>query len=168
MNHLFEFLHRRDIAYQRVDHPAVMTVAEAERLVPAMPGAKAKNLFLRETRSDRFLLVVVPYHRRVDLAALAAALSAGKLSFGSPEQMLDCLGITPGAVSLLALVHDSHHRIALVVDRTLWDADGIQCHPLFNTATLSLDRAGVRRFLQATGHVPLVLDVPSRDATPGV
>jgi Ala-tRNA(Pro) deacylase len=163
---LGEFLQRHAIEGHRVEHPAVMTVAEAAMWVPEMPGAKAKNLFLREGRTERFLLVVVPYEKRVELAALGRALGRGKLSFGSPEQLLEVLGITPGAVSLLALQNDRPHRAALVIDRMLWQADGLQCHPLVNTATVSLDAAALRRVLQATGHVPEVLDVPARDASP--
>jgi hypothetical protein len=34
---------------ERVEHPAVMTVEESERLVP-LPGAKTKNLFLRDKK----------------------------------------------------------------------------------------------------------------------
>lgn len=39
------FLRRHGIAFERCDHPAVFTTAEAEKLVPPMGGARAKNLF---------------------------------------------------------------------------------------------------------------------------
>jgi Ala-tRNA(Pro) deacylase len=159
---LFALLRDRGIPYGRCDHPPVFTTAEAERLVPPLPGAKAKNLFLRAAPSGRRLLVVVPYAKRVDLGGLAQALGARKLAFASADELLACLGITPGAVSLLALVHDAAHAVDVVIDEALWHADGLQCHPLVNTSTLSLSADGVRRFLAATGHVPRVLDVPSR------
>jgi len=162
MNSLDEFLHRHAIEAARVEHPAVMTAAEAAQHVPEMPGAKAKNLFLREVRGERFLLVVVPYAKRVDIAGLARALGTTKLTFASAEELMELLGITPGAVSLLALVNDRARRVSLVIDAVTWDADGLQCHPLVNTATLSLGRAAVRRFLEATGHEPRVLEVPAR------
>jgi Ala-tRNA(Pro) deacylase len=166
MTPLDPFLQRHGIAAARTEHRAVMTAAEASLWVPEMPGTKAKNLFLREGKTERFLLVVVPYEKQVDLGALARALGTAKLAFASPEQLLRVLGITPGAVSLLALVNDVGHRATLVVDRVVWEADGLQCHPLVNTATLSLDAAGLRRFLQATGHVPEVLEVPARAPQP--
>lgn len=156
------FLSQHGVAAFRVEHPAVMTAPEAARLVPEMPGAKAKNLFLRIGRTDRFLLVVVPYEKRVDLGAPGRLMALAKLSFGSSDQLQQVLGITPGAVSLLALANDADHRTALVVDRVVWQAEGLQCHPLVNTATLSLSADALRRFLQATGHAPTVLDVPAR------
>lgn len=166
MNHLFELLDRCAIAYERSDHAAVMTAAEAVREVPAMAGARAKNLFLWEPRSGRFTLVVVPFEKRIDLAALGRAMGTGRLSFASSAQLAEVLGIGPGAVSLLALVNDEDHRVTLVIDAAVWQAEGIQCHPLVNTATLSLDAVGLRRFLHETGHAPRVLDVPVRQEVP--
>jgi hypothetical protein len=45
---LAAFLAHHAIEAKRFEHPPVMTVEESERLVPALPGAKTKNLFLRD------------------------------------------------------------------------------------------------------------------------
>jgi len=157
---LCTWLDEQGIAYERCDHPAVFTTAEAEQWVPPLPGAKAKNLFVRDKAGSRYLLVVVPYAKRVDLAALATALGVKKLRFASPPELLECLGITPGAVSVLALFNDGDRRVELVMDSVVWQADPLQCHPLVNTATLVLPKAGLERFLALTGHTPRVLEVP--------
>jgi Ala-tRNA(Pro) deacylase len=49
-----------------------------------------------------------------------------------------------------------------VIDRVTWESEALQCHPLFNTATLSIGMADVARLFEATGHAPMVIDVPSR------
>ena len=46
------------------------------------------------------------------------------------------LGITPGSVSLLALVNDTAHVVEFVIDHRLWDADAVHAHPLANDATM--------------------------------
>ena len=104
--------------------------------------------------------MTVPHDRAVDLNALGAALGAGRLGFASPERLLKHLGITPGSVSLLALVNDRAGAVEFVIDRALWDADAVQAHPLVNTATMVLAHADLERFLAATGHAPRVIDVP--------
>jgi len=144
-------------------HPPVMTVAESERLVPPLPGAKTKNLFLRDRKGARHFLVTVPHALAVDLDQLGAALAAGRLSFASPARLLQHLGITPGSVSLLALINDSGRTVEFVIDRTLWDAAAVQAHPLRNDATMVIDHPDLERFLAATGHVPRVIDVPAAD-----
>ena len=55
------FLQQNGIAYQRVEHPPVYTCEEAERLVPFLSGAHTKNLFLRDAKGRRHVLVVVDH-----------------------------------------------------------------------------------------------------------
>jgi Ala-tRNA(Pro) deacylase len=155
------FLREHGIAAQRHAHPPVMTVEESERLVPKLPGAKTKNLFLRDKKGARHFLATVPHDLPVDLNALGSALAAGRLGFASPERLARHLGVTPGSVSLLALVNDAAGAVEFVIDRALWDAPAVQAHPLVNDATMVLVHADLERFLAATGHAPRVIDVPA-------
>jgi len=158
------FLRTHGIHPDRHEHPAVMTVEASERLVPKLPGAKTKNLFLRDKKGRRHFLVTVRHNIAVDLAALGAVVGAGALSFASAERLQKHLGLTPGAVSLLGLVNDETASVEFVIDRLLWEAEAVHAHPLVNTATMVLTRDDLRRFLEATGHVPRVVDVPTLPA----
>ena len=156
-----DFLRRLGIAAARHEHAAVMTVEESEQLVPPLPGAKTKNLFLRDKKGARHFLVTVPAARTVDLNALGAALATGRLGFASPERLHKHLAITPGSVSLLALANDTAGAVEFIIDRSLWEAEAVHAHPLTNTATVILAHADLEAFLSATGHVPRVIDVPA-------
>ena len=158
---LERFLQEHGVAAARHEHPAVMTVEESDRLVPRLPGAKTKNLFLRDRKGLRHFLVTVPHNVPVDLDALGAALGAGRLGFASSERLQKHLGLTPGAVSLLGLVNDAARAVEFVIDRSLWEADAVQAHPLVNTATMVVAHADLERFLAATGHAARVIDVPA-------
>jgi Ala-tRNA(Pro) deacylase len=103
----------------------------------------------------------VGHNVAVDLAALGALVGASALSFASAERLQKHLGLTPGAVSLLGLVNDETASVEFVIDRLLWEAEAVHAHPLVNTATMVLSRDDLRRFLEATGHVPRVIDVPT-------
>ena len=162
MTDLYAFLDSHGVRYQRTDHPAVFTVEESKRLVPPLPATQTKNLFLRDQKGARHFLVVVGHDTQVDLKALAGVLRATKLSLGSPERLMANLGIEPGSVSLLALVNDAARRVELFIDRPLWQADALACHPLVNTATLVIPHEGIERLLKATGHEARVVDVPAR------
>lgn len=147
--------------YALVEHPAVHTIDEALIHVPPMPGMMVKNLFVRDEKGRRHMLVIVPFDKRVDLAALGRLLPASKLSMASPERLLQHLGITPGSVSLFALIHDGAQAVELVLDQAVWDAGHLQAHPLRNTATVALSHATLVRFLAHTGHVPRIVTVPA-------
>ena len=75
------FLNQHGIELTRCEHPAVMTVEESDRLVPKLPGAKTKNLFLRDGKGRRHLLVTIPGARSVDLGRLGEELGIGRLGF---------------------------------------------------------------------------------------
>ena len=160
MTDFFIFLDTHDIAYVRHDHPAVYTVEEADRLVPELPGAKTKNLFLRDDKGKRHFLVLVPSDKRVNLKALTAVLGVKRISFGSPKRLKKHLGIEPGAVSLLAVYNDSDHKVEVFMDRDLWAAESFLFHPLVNTSTLVIKKADIERFLEATGHALSIVTVP--------
>ncbi|MGQ0646800.1 MAG: prolyl-tRNA synthetase associated domain-containing protein [Gemmatimonadaceae bacterium] len=149
-------LHR----YRRFDHPPVYTCEEADRFVPAEArGIQTKNLFLRDKRGRRHWLVVTNCEKSVDIRALGAALGAGRLSFGSPERLMRYLGVTPGSVTLLALVRDEACDVELVIDADVWTGEALRCHPLTNAATLVLSKSAVEQFLALGGHDPVVLSL---------
>jgi Ala-tRNA(Pro) deacylase len=160
MTDFFQFIDEHGIAYDRHDHPAVYTVEEADQLVPDLPGAKTKNLFLRDDKGKRHFLVLVPSDKRVNLKALKGVLGVKRISFGSPERLKKHLGIEPGAVSLLAVYNDSEHKVEVVMDQDLWEADTFLFHPLVNTSTLVIKKRDIERFLDITGHGLRVVEIP--------
>jgi Ala-tRNA(Pro) deacylase len=160
MSGFYQFLAENGIKYDRHDHPAVYTVDEARRLVPPLPGAKTKNLFLRDKKGKQHYLVVVPAAKRVDIKALSSVMGSNRLSFGSAERLNKYLGVEPGAVTLFAIFNDPDHSVELVVDKSLWQSDAFQFHPLVNTATLVISRDNLELFIAKTGHEARILDVP--------
>jgi Ala-tRNA(Pro) deacylase len=158
---LQDFLTTHAIKLERHEHAAVMTVAESELLVPVLPGAKTKNLFLRDKKGLKHFLVTIPAALSVNLNQLGDLLGAGRLGFASAERLLTHLGVTPGSVSMLGLVNDTAHNVQFVIDQSLWDAPAVQAHPLLNTATMVVPHVDLVRFLAATGHEPQIISVPA-------
>ena len=112
---LFELLSRESISYRRYEHPAVFTCEQADGVVPASEGAiHSKNLFLRDKRGRRHWLLVTACEKAVDLKGVARVLDTDTLSLGSPERLWKHLRVTPGSVTILALMHDSERQVELV------------------------------------------------------
>jgi Ala-tRNA(Pro) deacylase len=159
---IYEFLETYSISYERHDHPPVFTCEDVNRLVPDLPGLKTKNLFICDNKGKKHFLVTVPDEKSVDLKSLGEALDAKRLRFASADRLAKHLDLEPGAVTILGVMNDTAGKVGVVVDQAIWEADALQCHPLVNTATLVIPLDHLRRFLQATGHEPTVLDVPDR------
>lgn len=161
MPELFEFLGEHKIGFVRHDHPPVFTCDEETLNVPESGAARTKNLFLRDRRGKRHLLLVTVCSKTVGIADFAATAGADRLSFASPERLMTHLGVEPGSVTILGLVNDPGHAVELYIDKDVWDAPSIHAHPLRNDATLVLSHESVVQFLAATGHRPRIVTVRS-------
>jgi Ala-tRNA(Pro) deacylase len=156
---IYNILSNLSIPYERIDHPAVFTSEEARRLVPQRPAMAAKNLFLRDKKGKRHILLVIEEHKSAQFKAIERQTGLSHLSFGSPERLMRYLGVTPGAVSLLALANDPEGKVELLIDKELWTGVAIQAHPLVNTATLIVAIADMERFIKQTNHAIQFVDV---------
>lgn len=147
------------IVYELHEHPPVFTVEESARHTHHIAGAHTKNLFLKD-KDGAFWLVTVPDEARIDLKALPAAIGCGRVSFGKAEDMERLLGILPGSVTALAAVNDADGAVRFVLDAGLVQADIVNCHPLRNSATLSLSPNDLVRALTHWHHPPIVARIP--------
>ena len=161
---IYAYLDRGGVSYERFDHAPVFTCDDADAAVPAHAAIQTKNLFLRDKRGRRHLLLVTTCATSVDIDRFTEQARADRLSFGSPERLMKYLGVTPGSVTVLGLVHDTEHGVELYVDAEVWNTPQWKVHPLVNDATLVIDRKGIEKFLNSTGHEARVISVPTRSS----
>ncbi|MDQ0457359.1 prolyl-tRNA synthetase associated domain-containing protein [Rhizobium paknamense] len=156
---LFQFLDDLGIAHSTKRHAPVFTVAESVSLRDEIPGGHTKNLFVKD-KKDQFFLLTVEENAVVDLKTVHTLIgAASKVSFGKPEKLMEYLGVIPGSVTAFGAINDRGLNVTFVLDETLMENEIINCHPLSNDATTSIRREDLLRFLEATGHRPLVLKV---------
>jgi Ala-tRNA(Pro) deacylase len=157
---LMRFLDEQGIAYQRFDHAAVYTCEQSASLLPHVPGAGTKNLFVCDEKGKQYFLIMFLDDKRIDFKRLGTSLGVGKLSFAPAEDMKEILGLEPGAVTVFAAANDASHTVEVLIDRELWLHETIHSHPLVNTATLVISPQGVERFLKAAGCAYRLVDIP--------
>jgi Ala-tRNA(Pro) deacylase len=152
------FMDANQFVYERLEHPAVFTCEEAEQYHAGIEAVSTKNLFLCDKKKRHFFLVVTSCEKNVRLESLAARFGVSHLRFASEENLDKLLGVGVGSVTMMGLANDAEHRVALWIDREIWDGERFLCHPLVNTATLVLSKAELERFLALTGHAPNLFD----------
>ena len=149
-------------------HAPVFTVEESRRLRGALPGGHCKSLFLKDKGADlaagRLWLVVALEDRTLDLKRLRRQLNAKSLSFGSPELLMACLGVAPGAVTPFGVINDAGARVQVVLDRAMLACDPLNYHPLTNTHTSAIAPRDLLAFLRSNRHEPLILDFDAPEA----
>ena len=170
---LFAHFDALGIAHVTHRHRPVFTVEEGRDLKAAMPGGHTKNLFLKDKKGAIFLICAIS-GTAIDLNATSKLLASGRFSFGSPERLMEYLGVEPGSVTLFAILNDPDRTVTLVLDEALFALDPVNFHPLKNDATTAISPADMLKFVRSLGREPIRLTfdaagIPTRiepDAAP--
>ena len=156
---LFAYLKSLSISFETIHHPAVFTVEESKQLRGEIAGAHVKNLFLKDKKSNLFLISALE-DTKIDLKTIHEVIGGqGRVSFCSADQLRENLGVEPGSVTPLAVFNDKDGRVKAILDERLMDYDIINVHPLVNTMTTSVARDDLVAFMASTGHTPLIAKV---------
>lgn len=154
---LFDLLDQLGIETTTHKHEAVFTVEESAKVKQDIPGGHTKNLFLKDKKSNYFLLVAEGTSQ-IDLKQIHHLIGArGRVSFGRPDALMEMLGVEPGSVTAFAPMNDKENRVKVFIDTALMRYDMINCHPLKNTMTTTISREDLLRFLEAVNHPAEVL-----------
>ena len=154
---LFAYLATLSIEAETVEHPPLHTVEDSQALRGDIPGGHTKNLFVKDKKSNLFLLVLGET-TAIDLKRAHEKIGAqGRVSFGSAELLEDVWGVKPGAVTPFGAINDKAGKVSVVLDEAMMRHERLNFHPLVNTRTTGLKSADLVKFLRATGHEPLVV-----------
>lgn len=160
---LLQQLDEWGIRYKCYHHAPLRTVKESKDIQSrfmqtSQGGGHIKNLYLRDHKKNNFLLVT-EQDRSVDLKNLKQVLVSGRLSFGSPDRLMEKLGVRPGAVTPFSMVNGVKHNVRLFIDASLRSCLKIYAHPLVNDRTLELSIQDLEKFFEKVGVVPSWVDV---------
>jgi Ala-tRNA(Pro) deacylase len=140
------------------EHPPLRTVEDAHVHWDHLPGAQVKNLFFKDA-GGQLWLVLVPGDPRMDTKAMATLIGSRRLSFGNAELLREVLGVEPGAVTPLGVMHDTARRVRTVLHAGLMDEALLLVHPLVNTATVQIAPADLLRFMTTQHAAPALIDL---------
>ena len=156
----YALLDRLGMAYQRLDHDATATVDDCVDVERILGIEICKNLFLCNSAESAFYLLMMPGGKKYRAPLLSRQLATTRLSFASAASMERLLRVSPGAVSVLGLMHDTDHAVRLLIDKDVLHHTHVGCHPCVNTASLkvSLDEL-LSKFLPHTGHEPIFVEL---------
>ena len=136
------------IDYTNYEHDAVFTCDEAKWV--DIPGYRVKSLLLRNKKATNFYMIVLPDNKQLDTNIIRAIFDDSKMSFASPERMMEKIWLKPGSVSPFALINNTERDIRVVFDSALKN-ELIWFHPLQNDNTVVLNMKSVEYFLENLG-----------------
>ncbi len=158
---VYDLLDRLGIAYDRVDHQAVMTMEGCQEIDGTLGVSMCKNLFLCNAQKTSFYLLLMPDDKKFRTKDLSRQIQSARLSFAGAEYMEKYLDIEPGAVSVMGLMNDTGQNVRLLIDRETLEAEYLGCHPCVNTSSLKIKMSDIlEKFLPDTGHGYTAVDLP--------
>ena len=160
----YDFLDKLGIEYQRIDHEAAFTMEVCEEIDKTLGATICKNLFLCNRQKTDFYLLMMPGDKPFKTKELSKQIGSARLSFASPDFMLEFLDIKPGAVSVMGLMNDKDNRVRLLVDEDVLKGEYVGCHPCVNTSSLKIKTADVfGKYLDAVHHTATTVKLIGED-----
>jgi len=151
MNDVINFLNQNKIQYVLHKHPAFFTCEDSKKHNFPKKGAHCKNLFIKERKSRRFFLYIIPSHKKASLDEFEKLVGC-KVKFANPQNLKDILGVEPGSVSFFGLLNDKKKIVEVLIDKEIYEAEYVNFHPNINTQTLEIPKEFFHKLLSTLSN----------------
>lgn len=149
----YEYLKSLGVPHEITEHKAVFNMEELAEVELPYPEADAKNLFVRDDKKKNYYLISVKGDKRVNLKDFKNKYGTRALSFAKDAELMDILGLIPGAVTPLGLLNDAEARVKFYIDSDFFAPPGIiGVHPNDNTATVWLNVSDLVTMIKNHGN----------------
>ena len=150
---IYDYLNQENVWYEITEHEAVYNMAELSNIEIPYPEYDAKNLFVRDDKKRNYYLITVKGDKRGNLKEFRKNNNTRPLSFASADDLMEIMGLIPGAVTPLGLLNDTECKVTLFLDNDfIGDLGLIGVHPNDNTATVWIKANDLVTLIQQHGN----------------
>ncbi len=147
------FLEENNVGYLRAEHDEAATIELCEEVEKVLAAKICKNLLLTNRQQTVFYLLLIKGDMVFKTKYLSAQINSARLSFANAEQMESLLGVTPGSLTVLALLKDEEKKVNLLIEESVLKEEFFACHPMVNTATVKFKTEDlIEKVLPALGR----------------
>lgn len=150
---VYDILKKLNIDYQEIEHEAVFTCLEAQRLKDKIIGTGCKNLFLTDHR--KYYLVILEESKRLNMKDLSKQINTPHLSFATIEELKAILNLEIGSVTPFGIINDVNNQVVILIDKELINKV-LLFHPNVNTKTISVVYDDLIKFIVYEQHQYIV------------
>jgi Uncharacterized conserved protein len=159
-NRTYDLLEKLMVPFIRLDHDATGSIEDCHEVDKLLQIRICKNLFLCNAQKTKFYLLMLPGDKVFKTKDISAQIGSSRLSFAPSEYMEEYLDITPGSVSVMGLMNDTHNTVQLLIDKEVLNEDYIGCHPCINTSSLKIKTVDLlETILPFINHEPVLVEL---------
>ncbi|WP_325247437.1 prolyl-tRNA synthetase associated domain-containing protein [Dysosmobacter sp.] len=156
----FEALEKLGIDYDRVSSEPADNMEKCAEVSKILGMPICKNLFLCNRQKTQFYLLAMGPDKPFHTKDLSHQIGSARLSFAPEEELWNLLHCTPGSATVLGLMNDTGHAVRFLMEREVYQAEYMSCHPCICTSSLKLKTSDIlEKFLPSTGHDVTVVDL---------
>lgn len=149
---VFDKLISMNIPFDVIEHPAVFTIEDMDKLNIQNKNEIVKNLFVRDDKKKRYFLIVLQKNKRVDLKGIRRELNCRPLSFASEEDLNKYMKLSKGSVTPFGILNDNCCRVEVILDKDVLLFERIGVHPNDNTATVLISPKDLEAVIKNHGN----------------
>lgn len=155
---VYEELTRLGIKFDRVDNDSVEAMNECAEISEKLGAEIRKTVIVCNRQKTDFYLVVLPAEKRFDSKRFAQMMQCSRVSFASPEDMEEKLGVSPGSATVMSVLNDKKCCVKVVIDKKVADDQWFACNPGANTTHIKMKTGNlINNFLPAEEHKPEII-----------
>lgn len=150
---IVRLLEEKNINYEIVEHEAVYTMEDIEKLDINKEATEVKNLFLRDEKGKNHFLIVAKEDTQIDMKELKNIINSSRLSFASEERLDKYLHLTRGCVSPFGILNNDTKDVKVFIDDKLKGDLKIGVHPNENTSTIFIATSDIENIIKEHGNM---------------
>lgn len=156
----YEALRTLGIPFERVENDEAVTMEDCIQIDERLNMKTVKTLFLANRQQTAFYLFVTPGDKPFVTKNFSSAMGISRVSFATPEKLLEIMGTKVGAATVFGLLLDSAADVQLVIDRQVLNEEWYGCTDGTTTGYMKLATKDVtEKLIPHTGHGYEVIDV---------
>lgn len=152
---LYYILQKLNIEYRKIEHEAVFTVEQIQKLHLEISGTGCKNLFLTDGKGN-YCLVILEENKKADMKGLAEKSGMKHLSFASESKLSEILMLSKGSVTPFGIINDKENKVVVFIDGELKNKT-LLFHPNINTKTISVEFDDLIKFIEFENHKYVII-----------
>lgn len=157
---IYRLLSENGVWHEITEHKAVYNMDEVADIELPYPEAECKNLFVRDKKKREYYLISVKGDKRVNLKKFREKYNTKPLGFASEDDLMNILGLIPGAVTPLGLLNDTDGKVILYLDQDFFKGEHlIGVHPNDNTATVWMKTDDLTDIIRTHGNNVVITDL---------
>ena len=156
----YKTLLQLEIPFERVENDEAVTMEDCIQINERLNMKTVKTLFVTNRQQTDFYLFVTPGDKPFRTKDFSSALGISRVSFATPEKLLEIMGTKVGAATVFGLLQDSARDVRLVFDRQVLQSEWYGCTDTTTTGYMKIaTRDVIEKLVPHTNHTYTVIDV---------